>query len=240
MCKLARHCDYYVRVPYLKQARERAKLTQQQLAEKANVGRSTIIKLESGEATPQQETARRLADALKLATHQLRFASESRIKGDEPKVNGKSTVPRGSDFEVHPDGTVTIWLDLFMSKKVQLALFGKTWDHLSSPGALTTRRDGTRWTAQNMLHLRGLPNAALKRLAEADDAPVITAVTSHGLVLACEANNVPDGFYEDSVHLLYVPWSVVVAVDSGGSLNVPNAWTGTVPNDESGSDDGAE
>src|SRR5829696_627370 len=52
------------RLPELRGLRERANLTQHELAERSRVGRTTIAGLESGRRNAQPKTVRKLADAL--------------------------------------------------------------------------------------------------------------------------------------------------------------------------------
>jgi transcriptional regulator with XRE-family HTH domain len=60
-----------VKLTRLRTLRERAALTQQELAERAGVSRSTVLRLESGQDEPFPRTARRLARALKVKTSDL-------------------------------------------------------------------------------------------------------------------------------------------------------------------------
>lgn len=53
-----------MRLTRLKQRREKALLTQEDLAKKAGVGRATIAALEALKAQPQFSTIRKLAQAL--------------------------------------------------------------------------------------------------------------------------------------------------------------------------------
>lgn len=62
----------------LKDARKRAKLSQEALGVSANSGRSTIVKLESGELPFTEAWAKRLAPLLGLKPHQLIY--------DEPQI----------------------------------------------------------------------------------------------------------------------------------------------------------
>lgn len=71
----------------LRRARTKAKLTQEQLAEKSGVDQSTISHIECGRRpNPSFDTAMRLAQALGIAPSRLRF---SEPEPDEPKVNGR-------------------------------------------------------------------------------------------------------------------------------------------------------
>jgi len=61
----------------LDQARKRAGLTQDQLAERSGVDQTTISKIETGERTPRYETIVALEDALKLTAGTLLFGSRA-------------------------------------------------------------------------------------------------------------------------------------------------------------------
>jgi transcriptional regulator with XRE-family HTH domain len=202
-------------MPNLRTARVRAKLTQAQLAEKANVGRATISKLEAGRTTPQPETARRLAQALKINLLQLRF--DSSLTGDgQPTTNGKRISPSNGIVEQQADGRVRILLGPRMDKEVQVALFGLEPKHLNeAPEKGPSWRPGT---AENMVHLRELPVHAMAVLGAVDAPPDIFAVTTQALVLACVWGDwLPeDDTYCQNVYLLHLPWSLVLCVDSQG------------------------
>lgn len=58
-------------LPKLRQLRERAALTQQDLANKSGVTRSTIMRLENGADTPYPTTIRKLAAALEVSPQDL-------------------------------------------------------------------------------------------------------------------------------------------------------------------------
>lgn len=53
-------------LPYLRRARQRAALSQEELARKARVSRVTITRIELGTREPQPSTIRKLARALRL------------------------------------------------------------------------------------------------------------------------------------------------------------------------------
>ena len=55
----------------LREARKRALLTQQQLADKSGVGVTTIIRIERNQVEPQARTIRKLAEALGVEPHEL-------------------------------------------------------------------------------------------------------------------------------------------------------------------------
>jgi len=84
----------------LKELREKAGITQQQLAEKAGVHKLTVAKLEQGIREPTWETALALADSLGVSCEVLRqrssASSETRM-GRPPKPEApapKPTKPR--------------------------------------------------------------------------------------------------------------------------------------------------
>lgn len=58
-------------MPRLREIRERASLTQHELAQKSGVGRATIASLEVGHRRAQPKTARKLAEALGVAPAEL-------------------------------------------------------------------------------------------------------------------------------------------------------------------------
>ena len=60
----------------LRETRKRALLTQQQLADKSDVGITTIIRIERNQVEPQARTIRKLAEALGVEPHEL-------LKGDD-------------------------------------------------------------------------------------------------------------------------------------------------------------
>lgn len=56
----------------LRSLRERAGLTQQQLAERVGMARPNLARLERGERAPSWETVLRLAEALGVSTEEFR------------------------------------------------------------------------------------------------------------------------------------------------------------------------
>jgi transcriptional regulator with XRE-family HTH domain len=60
-----------VQLTKLRIVRERAALSQQQLADKSGVSRYTIGRLEAGERTARPSTTQKLANALGVEPHQL-------------------------------------------------------------------------------------------------------------------------------------------------------------------------
>ena len=63
--------------------RKRANITQETLAEQVGVARQTIVKWESGESTPDLETAGRLAEALQVSLDDLVNATEGEMSEDK-------------------------------------------------------------------------------------------------------------------------------------------------------------
>jgi transcriptional regulator with XRE-family HTH domain len=57
--------------PRLRELRDKASLSQEELAERAGVSRTTIAELELGKRKPQPKTRRKLAKALGVAPHEL-------------------------------------------------------------------------------------------------------------------------------------------------------------------------
>ena len=55
----------------LRELRDRASLSQEELAEKAGVSRATIADLEAGKRTAWPQTRRKIAEALGVAPHEL-------------------------------------------------------------------------------------------------------------------------------------------------------------------------
>jgi transcriptional regulator with XRE-family HTH domain len=58
-------------LPHLREIRERRLLTQIELADKAGVGRTTIIRIEQGESNVRPRTIKRLARALRVRPEAL-------------------------------------------------------------------------------------------------------------------------------------------------------------------------
>jgi transcriptional regulator with XRE-family HTH domain len=56
---------------HLRELRDHASLSQEELAERAGVSRATIADLERGKRSPQPKTRRKLAAALGVEPHQL-------------------------------------------------------------------------------------------------------------------------------------------------------------------------
>lgn len=79
----------------LKDARKRAKLSQEALGLAVNSGRSTIVKLEQGTLPFTEEWAKRLAPALGIKPHQLIY--------DEPQVRIVGYVGAGQRVYAYPD-----------------------------------------------------------------------------------------------------------------------------------------
>jgi len=63
--------DPMPRLTKLRYLRERAALTQDELAEKAHVARTTVIRLEQGDPNANPSTVRKLARALKVKPAEL-------------------------------------------------------------------------------------------------------------------------------------------------------------------------
>jgi transcriptional regulator with XRE-family HTH domain len=79
----------------LREARRRAKLTQEQLAAKSSVDQTTISSLETGRhSNPTLDTVERLAKALGIAPSRLRFT--------DPE---QDSLRDGSDKVVHAGGS---------------------------------------------------------------------------------------------------------------------------------------
>ncbi len=57
--------------PRLRGLRDRASLSQKELAERAGVSRATIAELELGKRKPHPKTRRKLAEALGVEPHEL-------------------------------------------------------------------------------------------------------------------------------------------------------------------------
>jgi transcriptional regulator with XRE-family HTH domain len=64
---------------HLRAARERAKLTQEQLAEKSGVNQRAISKLELIVTNPSFDTAVRLGEALAMDPRQLKFGPREEV-----------------------------------------------------------------------------------------------------------------------------------------------------------------
>lgn len=79
----------------LKDARKRAKLSQDALGLAVNSGRSTIVKLEQGKLPFTEEWAKRLAPALGIKYHQLQY--------DEPQVRIVGYVGAGQRVYAYTD-----------------------------------------------------------------------------------------------------------------------------------------
>ena len=68
--------------------RKQMNMTQEVLAERVDVARQTIVKWESGESTPDLETAGRLAEALQVTLDDLVNTLEGEVESDK-KMKGK-------------------------------------------------------------------------------------------------------------------------------------------------------
>lgn len=60
-----------LKTPRLRELRERASLSQMELAERSGVSRATIADLERDKRTPHPRTRRKLAEALGVDPHEL-------------------------------------------------------------------------------------------------------------------------------------------------------------------------
>src|SRR5712692_5053456 len=81
-------CCYSAVMNYLEELRNHHGLTQQALAHQANVGKSTIVKIEAGAIQPRPETLKRLAEVLKvkpgdLAVKLKKAAEDKPAQGDD-------------------------------------------------------------------------------------------------------------------------------------------------------------
>lgn len=63
-----------IKLPRLRAARERAALSQGELAKKAGVSRVTIVRIEGGLDDPYPKTVRKIADALGVQPFELMAA----------------------------------------------------------------------------------------------------------------------------------------------------------------------
>lgn len=68
--------DTVVRLPRLRYLRERAALTQAELAEKAGVSRATVMAIELGTTDPVPRTIRALATALEVRPSDMMDSAE--------------------------------------------------------------------------------------------------------------------------------------------------------------------
>ena len=68
--------------------RKQMNMTQETLAERVNVARQTIVKWESGESSPDLETAGRLAEVLQVSVDDLVNTEEGEIESDR-QMKGK-------------------------------------------------------------------------------------------------------------------------------------------------------
>ncbi|MBE5789742.1 MAG: helix-turn-helix domain-containing protein [Clostridiales bacterium] len=68
--------------------RKQMNMTQEALAELARVARQTIVKWESGESTPDLETAGRIADVLRISLDDLVNTQEGEVESDR-SMKGK-------------------------------------------------------------------------------------------------------------------------------------------------------
>jgi transcriptional regulator with XRE-family HTH domain len=69
----------------LKEEREKAGLTQAELAAAANMNRVSVARLESGEREPAWETVEAICDALGVSCDQFRAKSKPAAKSRPPK-----------------------------------------------------------------------------------------------------------------------------------------------------------
>lgn len=63
--------EILLRTPRLRELRERAALSQEDLAERSNVSRATIADLEGGKRSARPSTRRKLAEALSVRPDKL-------------------------------------------------------------------------------------------------------------------------------------------------------------------------
>ena len=68
--------------------RKQMNMTQETLAERVNVARQTIVKWESGESSPDLETAGRIAEVLQVSVDDLVNTQEGEVESDR-KMKGK-------------------------------------------------------------------------------------------------------------------------------------------------------
>lgn len=69
------------KTPHLKELRDQAALSQEDLAHKANVGRATIADLEAGKRPARPSTLRKLAEALGVEPIDLMDSEKGGNKG---------------------------------------------------------------------------------------------------------------------------------------------------------------
>jgi len=81
----------------LRELRDRAGLTQTQLAEKANMHRQGIAKLEMGEREPTWATVQALADALGISCEDFRVTGRVETPG-KSGISAKSSSASASDM----------------------------------------------------------------------------------------------------------------------------------------------
>lgn len=78
---------------YLRQARQRAKLTQVQLAAMSGVDQRVISKLETSISNPNLDTALKLAKALRLDPRALQFGPQKSSPQSAPTATPTTSTP---------------------------------------------------------------------------------------------------------------------------------------------------
>ena len=82
-------------LPHLRGLRQRAVLSQEQLAERSGVARDTISKLETGQRKAYPTTIRKLAVGLEVEPGRLFGGVEYRDAAEQPPAEGSSEKPEG-------------------------------------------------------------------------------------------------------------------------------------------------
>lgn len=204
----------------LEKFRKRLNLTQEELAEKSGVGRSTIAKIEEGKAIPRPETLRRLCQVLGVNESRLRAFTRSvdRKANDAPLPRSETDdqagrIEQGGIAQRLPDGTYRIFLDEYMPEQVQLAVFGASVPTLSVKPKVGLLRPTNG--AFNSLHVRDLLDDVLHTLAvEAEDLPSLDEVTAHGVVLRSVWIDGNEHEVTEHCQLAFVPWSHVLGIST--------------------------
>lgn len=199
----------------LETLRKRRNLTQEELAQRAEVGRTTIAKIEAGKAIPRPETIRRICKVLGVDESRLRVGNRvpaaTGDAGSTPRTRGSdraAKIEQSGIVERLSADTYGILLDQYMSEQAQLGLYGASMTTLTlKPGTMLRRLNG----ATNYLHVHGLLEDVLYTLAvEAEDPPSLDEVTAHGVVL----RSIWFDDMDDHCQLVFVPWSQVLGIST--------------------------
>jgi transcriptional regulator with XRE-family HTH domain len=211
----------------LEKARLRAKLTQAALAEIAGVARSTINKIEKGQA-PRADTVLRLEQALTsrlMATGRIELVLPHK-NTSLPPANGKSAAPselaegqsRDRVARHLDDGTWELAVDAFSwfessaDDERSNPLFWQSMREFAPPKKAGQLFRMPYLSVSALIHLTALSPNIAARLDDADETCVHSA-TPQGLLIACNTfESGPDAPSWGSITL--IPWSTILAISN--------------------------